>query len=85
MSDASIERQHRYMTDANTHDASPRLAPGMHNADAVAARLSMTRRRVYVLAAGGALPCVRMGGQIRFNGEAIEAWIAAGGAGYPQK
>lgn len=83
MTTRSISRPSTLATENVNTKSVTRLAPGMHTADAVAARLNTTRRRIYILAAGGALPCVRLGGQIRFNGETIEHWIANGGSGYP--
>lgn len=49
------------------------------DADAVAARLSVDRYRVYELARNGQLPCVRLGRSIRFDASAIEEFIASGG------
>jgi len=49
----------------------------------VAARLDLPEKRIYILAREGIIPHVRLGRSIRFNEAEIEAWIAAGGAGYP--
>jgi len=47
----------------------------------VANRLGISTNRVYDLARMKLLPVVRIGRQVRFDGDAIEAWIEAGGAG----
>lgn len=57
----------------------------MLRAEAVAALLDLPRKRVYLLAQEGIIPHVRVGRQVRFNESAIEAWIANGGAGYPEQ
>jgi excisionase family DNA binding protein len=44
-----------------------------------AAMLRVTENRVYELAKRGMLPCVRLGRQIRFDEEAVLAWLRAGG------
>jgi len=49
----------------------------------VAEVLSVTRTRVYELAAMGAIPAVRLGRQIRFDADALRKFVAAGGA--PQR
>lgn len=52
------------------------------NAAAVAERLGVSRFRVYELARGGDLPCVRLGRSMRFDPNAIESFIRDGGTGY---
>jgi len=44
-----------------------------------AAMLRVTENRVYELAKRRMLPCVRLGRQIRFDEEAVLAWLRAGG------
>lgn len=48
----------------------------------VATLLNLPEKRVYLLAAAGLLPHVRLGRSIRFNEAALTAWLEAGGAGY---
>lgn len=55
----------------------------MLRADAVAELLDLPRKRVYLLARDGIIPHIRVGRQVRFSAQELEAWIAAGGAGYP--
>ncbi len=45
----------------------------------VAALLRVTKLRVYELARTGAIPCVRIGRQVRFPEDGLRAWIARGG------
>ena len=47
---------------------------------AVAEMLDLDSHRVYELARKGVIPCVRIGRQIRFDRDRIEAWIHAGGS-----
>lgn len=58
-------------------------APRMLRVAEVAKRLDLPEKRLYILAREGIIPHVRLGRSIRFNEAEIEAWIAAGGAGYP--
>lgn len=60
-----------------------RKAPRMLRVAEVAKRLDLPEKRLYILAREGIIPHVRLGRSIRFNEAEIEAWIAAGGAGYP--
>jgi len=46
----------------------------------VAERLAVTVARAYDLARAGVIPVVRLGREIRVDPEALDAWIAAGGA-----
>lgn len=52
-------------------------------ANVVAKKLDVSEARVYELAKLGLLPCVRMGRQVRFRPEEIDAFIASGGAAFP--
>ena len=50
-------------------------------ADQVAERLSLPKARVYALAREGRIGgVVKVGSQVRFDSEVIEAWIRRGGA-----
>lgn len=42
-----------------------------------------TRMRIYEAARTGLLPCVRVGRQVLFDLDALEAWAAAGGTPLP--
>ena len=53
----------------------------LRDAGWVAKRLGISRWAAYELAKRRALPCVRLGKLVRFDENAIEAWIAAGGTG----
>ena len=52
-------------------------------ADYVAGRLDITAARAYELAKIGLLPSIRLGRQVRFRPEDIEAFIERGGAALP--
>ncbi len=55
--------------------------PKLLNAQEVAERLSLPKARVYALAREGRISGVlRLGSQIRFDSQALEAWIRRGGA-----
>ena len=58
-------------------------APRMLRVAEVAKRLDLPEKRLYILAREGIIPHVRLGRSVRFNEAELEAWIAAGGAGYP--
>lgn len=58
-------------------------APRMLRVAEVAKRLDLPEKRLYILAREGIIPHVRLGRSIRFNEAELEAWIAAGGSGYP--
>ena len=45
----------------------------------VAGRLGISRWQVYELAKRGELPCVRLGRLVRFDEDAIEAFVHGGG------
>lgn len=60
-----------------------RKASRMLRVSDVAQRLDLPEKRLYILAREGIIPHVRLGRSIRFNEAELEAWIAAGGAGYP--
>lgn len=62
----------------------PVRQPRMLKVAEVAKRLDLSEKRVYILAQEGVIPRVKLGHQIRFNEATLEAWIAAGGAGYPE-
>lgn len=62
---------------------SPRQRVKMLRASEVAELLDLPEKRVRILAREGIIPRVKVGRQIRFNEAELEAWIAAGGAGYP--
>ncbi len=49
----------------------------------VAALLRVPALRVYELARTGAIPCVRIGRQVRFPEDGLRAWIARGGTPLP--
>lgn len=49
----------------------------------VARQYDISESRVYELAKLGLLPCVRLGRQVRFRVEDIEAFVAQGGATLP--
>lgn len=49
--------------------------------DRVAARLSISKQRVYELARSGILPVVRIGRQLRVDPRKLEEWIRQGGVG----
>lgn len=57
--------------------------PPLIDAAAVAARLGVSRHRVYELIRTGALPAVHIGRQVRVCPVALERWIEAGGAALP--
>ena len=65
--------------DETTQIHKPRLVA----AKVVAERLGITTNRVYELAAQGILPCVRLGRQVRFDPEKVEALVASGGQALP--
>ncbi len=46
-------------------------------ADEIAQILRVPKGRVYELARQGKLPAVRIGRQIRFREDAVEAWLSA--------
>lgn len=46
-------------------------------------RTGLTEWRIYDLCRRGIFPHVRLGRQIRFDPEQVEAWIAAGGQALP--
>ena len=48
-------------------------------ANQIAAKLQVSKIRIYEMARTGLIPCVRMGRQIRFDEQAIQKWIARGG------
>jgi excisionase family DNA binding protein len=54
-------------------------AQGLLGAREVAARLNVSRDRVYELARQRLIPCVRLGRQVRFDAAALEHWIDTGG------
>ncbi len=54
------------------------------NAAAVAALLGVSTWRIYELARAGLLPSVRLGRTLRFDPDALRAWIDAGGSAEPQ-
>ena len=55
--------------------------PKLLKAQEVAERLSLPKARVYTLAREGRIPGVlRLGSQIRFDPQALEAWIRNGGS-----
>lgn len=64
-------------------DAAAPITGRMLRVAAVAELLDLPEKRVYELVRAGVLPHVRLGRSIRFNSAELEAWIAAGGAGYP--
>ncbi len=53
--------------------------PQLITAADVAKILAVSERRVQALARNGILPAVRVGRQLRFDEEALKAWIKAGG------
>lgn len=59
------------------------VEPRLVKASAVARRLDVTEARAYELAKLGLLPCVRLGRQVRFRPEDVEAFIKKGGAALP--
>ena len=62
-------------------DDKPTQTPKLLNAQEVAERLSLPKARVYALAREGRIPGVlRLGSQIRFDPQALEAWIRNGGS-----
>lgn len=48
-------------------------------AEVIAERLDVDRLRVYELARTGQIPSVRIGRSLRFDPDAVEQWIRAGG------
>lgn len=53
------------------------------DAKAVAERFGLSNKAVYALARAGVLPgTVRVGRSVRFRPDAIDQFIASGGAGY---
>ena len=59
----------------------PARTSNLLKADAVAERLSLPKARVYALAREGRIGGVlRLGSQIRFDSQALEAWIRNGGS-----
>jgi len=50
----------------------------------VAAKLQVTEARVFELARMKLLPCVRIGRQVRFVPEQINAWVQNGGQALPK-
>lgn len=65
-------------------DRTARTRARMLRTEDVAKRLDIPIRRVRILAQQGIIPRVKIGHSIRFNEADLEAWIAAGGAGYPK-
>jgi excisionase family DNA binding protein len=49
------------------------------SADEVANKLGVSVARVYEMARRDLLPAVRLGRQVRFDQNQLEAWIASGG------
>ena len=49
----------------------------------VAPVLDVSEARVYELARLKLIPCVRLGRQLRFDLEVLEAWVAEGGQALP--
>ena len=59
----------------------PTQTPKLLKAQEVAERLSLPKTRVYALAREGRIGGVlRLGSQIRFDSQALEAWIRQGGS-----
>ena len=59
----------------------PARSSKLLKADAVAKRLSLPKARVYALAREGRIGgAIRLGSQVRFDQEALEAWIRNGGS-----
>jgi excisionase family DNA binding protein len=50
------------------------------DAEEVAKLLRVSKNRVYELARQKILPAVRLGRQVRFSREAMDAWISRGGS-----
>lgn len=59
------------------------MAKKLVSVHAVAEMLGVSQQRVYDLARQNILPHVRLGRVIRFDLEAVEAWINAGGQALP--
>lgn len=53
--------------------------PELMDAKELAEALGLGRWRIYELARRGQIPCLRVGGSIRFDVEKVEAWLRAGG------
>ena len=53
------------------------------DARAVAERLNVSDKAIYAIARAGLIPHVRVGRSVRFDPDAIEAFIASGGKSYP--
>ena len=49
--------------------------PQLLRPDAVAARLGLSRPRIYALATSGELPSIKFGGAVRFDPEDVEKFI----------
>jgi excisionase family DNA binding protein len=45
------------------------------NADELAGVLDLSRKHIYKLSKSGRIPCIRMGGAIRFDPEATAQWL----------
>ena len=52
------------------------------NAQDVGDLLSLRTKQVYQLARQGIVPAVRVGRLLRFDADALDRWIAAGGQGF---
>ena len=52
--------------------------PRLRHAAELSARVGISRKRLYELAAAGEIPHVRLGRAVLFNDEAVRAWIEAG-------
>lgn len=52
-------------------------APQLLRAEEVAKRLGLSRQHVYVMAANGELPSIKLRGAVRFDPKDVEAYIEA--------
>lgn len=55
-------------------------ATPLMRAPEVAKWLNLTTARVYELTRIGAIPSIRIGRQVRYDRERLQAWLAGGGA-----
>jgi excisionase family DNA binding protein len=53
--------------------------PSLLKAQDVARELNITPTRAYEIGRLGILPCIRIGRQMRFSREALDAFVRAGG------
>lgn len=57
--------------------------PRLLTADQVAEAMSLPKHRVYELGREGIMPCIRIGRSMRFDANAVRAWLDEGGGRHP--